>query len=202
MGRRKKEPREVHRKNISESASILFMEKGLVNTSMDEIAKKAGYSKATIYVYFENKEEIVNYLVLESMTKLYDYVYEALKKETIKEKYLAICFGLLSYQEEFPYYFNTVVNKISFKTKPSDEETYLVGEKINELLIGLFSEAIKKGQIKPNIDILQMSFSVWGMLTGLIQMATNKKEYIEKELKIEKNAFLKDGFEMIFHSLN
>lgn len=40
------------------------MDKGIAATSMDDIAKAAGYSKATLYVYFENKEEIVGILVL------------------------------------------------------------------------------------------------------------------------------------------
>ncbi|MBD5517373.1 MAG: helix-turn-helix transcriptional regulator [Lachnospiraceae bacterium] len=40
------------------------MKKGIAVTSMDDIAKAAGYSKATLYVYFENKEEIVGILVL------------------------------------------------------------------------------------------------------------------------------------------
>ena len=56
MARRKKEPRSVHREKIASAASVLFMDKGIVATSMDDIAKAAGYSKATLYVYFENKE--------------------------------------------------------------------------------------------------------------------------------------------------
>ena len=63
MGRRKKEPRNVHRENIVSAASVLFMENGIAAASMDDIAKAAGYSKATLYVYFENKEEIVSILV-------------------------------------------------------------------------------------------------------------------------------------------
>lgn len=57
------------------AASALFMERGIAGTSMDDIAKAAGYSKATLYVYFENKEEIVGILVLNSMKKLYDYIF-------------------------------------------------------------------------------------------------------------------------------
>ena len=47
MGRRKKEPRSVHRENIASVASQLFAERGISSTSMDDIAKAAGYSKAT-----------------------------------------------------------------------------------------------------------------------------------------------------------
>ena len=46
MGRRKKEPRSVHRENIAAAAAGLFMEKVISQTSMDDIAKAAGYSQA------------------------------------------------------------------------------------------------------------------------------------------------------------
>ena len=74
MARRKKEPRSVHRDNIASVASELFAERGISATSMDDIAKAAGYSKATLYVYFENKEEIVSIVVLDSMKKLCSYL--------------------------------------------------------------------------------------------------------------------------------
>ena len=94
MGRRKKEPRSVHRENIVSAASTLFMEKGIAATSMDDIAKAAGYSKATLYVYFENKEEIVSILVLHSMKKLDGYISSALMQhEATKARYDLICRG-------------------------------------------------------------------------------------------------------------
>ena len=64
MARRKKEPKSVHRENIAAAASALFMEKGTTATSMNDIAKAAGYSKATLYVYFEDKEEIIGLTLL------------------------------------------------------------------------------------------------------------------------------------------
>ena len=56
MGRRKKEPRSVHREHIASAAAQLLAEKSIDAVSMDDIAGKAGYSKATLYVYFRNKE--------------------------------------------------------------------------------------------------------------------------------------------------
>ena len=104
MGRRKKEPPSVHRESIASAASKLFMEKGIAATSMDDIAKAAGYSKATLYVYFENKEEIVGILVLGSMKKLYDCIDSALAaQESTRARYDLICKGLVQYQEAFPF---------------------------------------------------------------------------------------------------
>lgn len=45
--------------DIALSSIKLFCEKGIQQTSIDEIAKSAGVAKGTIYLYFKNKEEIV-----------------------------------------------------------------------------------------------------------------------------------------------
>lgn len=98
MARRKKEPKSVHREKIAAAASALFMEKGITTTTMNDIAKTAGYSKATLYVYFENKEEIISFLVLDSMKKLYSYITSALEQqEATKTRYDLICQGLVLY---------------------------------------------------------------------------------------------------------
>ena len=100
MARRKKEPQSVHRKNISMLAEQLFMQKGIENTSMNDIAKEAGYSKATLYVYFKDKEELVSVLVLESMQKLHDYISLALESSSnTKECYEKICNALVEYRD-------------------------------------------------------------------------------------------------------
>jgi TetR/AcrR family acrAB operon transcriptional repressor len=45
--------------SIALSAIKLFCDKGIQQTSIDEIAKSAEVAKGTIYLYFKNKEEIV-----------------------------------------------------------------------------------------------------------------------------------------------
>lgn len=51
--------KEEKRCDIALSTIDLFCDKGIQQTSMDEIAKSAGVAKGTIYLYFKNKEEIV-----------------------------------------------------------------------------------------------------------------------------------------------
>ena len=55
MGRRIKEPGQVHLEKIASAAERLFFCHGIESTSMNQIADAAGYSKATLYVYFANK---------------------------------------------------------------------------------------------------------------------------------------------------
>ena len=207
MGRRKKEPRSVHRENIVSAASVLFMERGIAATSMDDIAKAAGYSKATLYVYFENKEEIVGILVLNSMKKLYDYISSALiQHETTKARYDFICRGLVQYQEEFPFYFKMVLDKINidFEGKeylPEERETYQIGEEINEKIKNFLLSGMEKGDLRNDLDIMPAIFNFWGMLSGIIQLAANKEEYIKKSMGLSKIKFLEYGFSLVYHSI-
>lgn len=207
MGRRKKEPRSVHRENIVSAASALFMEKGISATSMDDIAKAAGYSKATLYVYFENKEEIVGILALNSMKKLYDYISSALiQHETTKARYDFICRGLVQYQEEFPFYFKMVLDKINidFESKeylPEERETYQIGEEINEKIKNFLLSGMEKGDLRNDLDIMPAIFNFWGMLSGIIQLAANKEEYIKKSMGLSKIKFLEYGFSLVYHSI-
>lgn len=207
MGRRKKEPRSVHRENIASAASVLFMEKGIAETSMDDIAKAAGYSKATLYVYFENKEEIVGILVLGSMKKLYDYIASALaQQESTKSRYELICRGLVRYQEEFPFYFDMALSKINidFENRdylPEEKETYRVGEEINEKLRDFLTAGMENGELRDDLEIMPAIFHFWGMVSGMIQLAANKEAYIEKAMGLSKGQFLDYGFSMLYRSI-
>src|SRR5438128_11841330 len=45
-------------KQILDAALAVFAERGLAAARLDDIAKRAGVSKGTIYLYFANKEEL------------------------------------------------------------------------------------------------------------------------------------------------
>ena len=208
MGRRKKEPKSVHREKIASAVSVLFMENGIAATSMDDIAKAAGYSKATLYVYFKNKEELVGILVLDSMKKLYNYIVSALERQkTTKEQYNFICHGLVQYQEEFPFYFKMVLDKINidFESRnylPEEKETYQIGEEINEKIKEFLQSGMDKGDLRTNLNIMPVIFNFWGMLSGLIQFAANKEEYIKRAMGLSKIQFLEHGFQMLYRSIS
>ena len=49
------------------AALDLFVEKGYAGTRLDDVAARAGVSKGTLYLYFENKEELFKAVVRESV---------------------------------------------------------------------------------------------------------------------------------------
>ncbi len=59
--------KEERKKQIREVALQLFIEKGFVRTTMDNIIEKAGISKGGMYHHYNNKEEIFEELINDSM---------------------------------------------------------------------------------------------------------------------------------------
>jgi AcrR family transcriptional regulator len=49
------------------AALDLFVEKGFASTRLEDVAKRAGVSKGTLYLYFENKDELFKAVVRENI---------------------------------------------------------------------------------------------------------------------------------------
>lgn len=108
-----------NRGNILSAAKRLFLEKGIAQTTMDDISKEADYSKSTIYVYFKSKDEIYNHIILEYFELLKITISEALGNAPgFPDGYFAICDALVEYYESSPLFFEGVLGEIKM---PEDE---------------------------------------------------------------------------------
>jgi AcrR family transcriptional regulator len=48
---------------LLEAAIDLFVERGYAATRLEDVARRAGVSKGTLYLYYENKEELFKAVV-------------------------------------------------------------------------------------------------------------------------------------------
>lgn len=72
------EPRWRRRKQarpqeLVDAALQLFTEQGFAATKLSDIAKAAGVSKGTIYLYFQSKEDLLKAAVQRSITPIFDF---------------------------------------------------------------------------------------------------------------------------------
>ena len=68
QGQSLKSQKEEKRIRMIQAAYELFSEKGVYKTSIDDIAKSAGVAKGTFYLYFADKTEIWEAVVVISAT--------------------------------------------------------------------------------------------------------------------------------------
>jgi TetR/AcrR family transcriptional regulator, mexJK operon transcriptional repressor len=70
------EPRSIRkRRAIVEAATTVFLRKGYLGTSMDEIAALAGVSKQTVYKHFADKERLFSEIVRSTVDEVAEGVF-------------------------------------------------------------------------------------------------------------------------------
>lgn len=85
------------KKNLIEVAQQLFAKKGVVNTTMNEIAEAAKRGRRTLYTYFNSKEEVINAVIESELNNLYLKLEEVVKRDMpADEKLLLLMFTRLN----------------------------------------------------------------------------------------------------------
>lgn len=77
MSSRIQQKKEGKKQSLLVAAAQLFTEKGVTKTSIDDIVKKAQVAKGTFYLYFHDKNEIQQALILRISTRMLNEAYEA-----------------------------------------------------------------------------------------------------------------------------
>lgn len=211
---RKKEPEriDINKERIAAVAKELFFKNGMENTKMDDVAKQAGMSKSTLYVYFKSKEEIRDYISLEAMRYLLEQFQQKVpdargnKSVTLHEQYMAICHVMVEFKQSYPLNFQLIIEEIkvdeeSLAGKPILQEIYEVGEQINQYVVGILMNTSEFMKEKDMSGMIAKIFAQWGSIYGLIVLADNKEQYIAKSMHMTKEAFLEQGFEQLYQTM-
>lgn len=87
-------------KKLLSSAFQLFIENGFDNTSIDEITKNSKVAKGTFYLYFKDKIDIRNKLIIEKSSEVVEMAYkhiQAQNYENREDKIIAFCDYIINY---------------------------------------------------------------------------------------------------------
>ncbi|MFS0781986.1 TetR/AcrR family transcriptional regulator [Bacillus sp. 1P06AnD] len=195
----------LHQKNIADEAESLFIEKGFNATSVTDICQKSGYSRRTIYKYFANKEEILNYLVIKGLEEHMTNIEEALHtQQTFISRYEQICECLLSYYENHQISAQTVEQfQHTGKTPLTDssERIFSLGKKINELLAQWVKGGIEEGVLDRSTDIMPAVYIFSSNVNALFKLISTKGPHLFDSLHMTKEQFLSYGYHMNLRSL-
>jgi len=182
ISERKKRERAKMQKLILETANTLFLKGGLQNISIRKIAENIEYSPATIYLYFKDKNEIINSLREKSVN---DFIKKLEEYSFIKDH-----FGRLK---------NLSNSWVDFALSNPERYNLLFinQEKINEDKIYTYLSDILLKTISDNriqrMPVLEGTTIVISFLHGLSEMI------IAKKFDIRSKAELKEFAEIIIN---
>lgn len=198
---------QFNRENILETAEKLFSEKGIKETTVDDISKAADCSKSTIYVYFKSKDEIYNFIICDYMRKLQNMVNSCIEKyNNFAQCYFQICTMLVEIHEQHPLFFESMMGNISIDEKEMEEneilkKIYDIGETINECMLLIFEKGLHEKYLRSDLLVLPAVFTLWASLANIILMANQKEKYIAKRMHLSKAEFMQYSFEILLLSI-
>lgn len=156
------------RELILHSASVLFVEKGYKNLTMEEIAEYIGITKKTLYNYFPGKFELMKEAIeLRLNTILSELQKIASDKEqhfTLKLKKL-IRFAAVSFSKEFPLSKiageNAVIQNIVFPA---------ISEHIIRITGSVMKEGVQKGILRNELREETPPYILLGIIEVFMNM--------------------------------
>ncbi|MCD7947639.1 MAG: TetR/AcrR family transcriptional regulator [Oscillospiraceae bacterium] len=197
---------EFHRGSILAAAERLFGEKGIDKTTMDDIAREAEYSKATLYVYFQSKEEIVGAIVLHAMIILRKRIADAADaSEEWNTAYYLLCNTMRHFYAENPAVYGVTLDLLSGRmTKRDDSEDMAellrVGGEINQIVLRFFQRGVQEACIGDSLPTEELLLLFWVWLSGVISTAAMAGEVIAHQLNKDTLQFFREGATMLLRA--
>lgn len=171
---RKQREREQRKAMIIDCAMDIFASKGIAATAMDEIAVKAELSKATLYLYFKNKDELIVHAMLRVISS-YIQKLQVKMAETDDdlEKLHKVGEAYLEYYHEHPQYYTLLNSTEDFHSMVSPEyevcqELQMTSLQIWVIICEPISALIQKGVLLPDTIALELGMLLWAGSTGVI----------------------------------
>ncbi len=176
MARRTKEEAQETRHNILDAAELVFHERGVSRTSLQEIAQAAGVTRGAVYWHFKDKADVFNAMMLRVTLPME----EAAKRSgdpmlTDPVGHLRACFiNALTQTVNDPQVrrvFEIATHKVEYVAEvQAVRERHLStrNECLAHVELGL-ATAVKRGELSPRVPARTAAIGLHSLIDGLIQ---------------------------------
>ncbi len=204
---RKEREKERRKEEILDAAQRVFVEKGLMTATVDDIAAAAELSKGTLYLYFESKEDIYIALMMRGLRLLYTTFNEIISGETSTVRILH------EMGEAYTEFFNTQRNYFRMLDsayrpnvhKEVSEEMRKIysteSQKNWEQIIDLFNRGVQEKKIRNDINPVDMAIIIWSNTTSLMTRIDREGETWRKERNIDLMKTLDVSFHLLMDAI-
>ena len=208
---RRQREKEIKRKDIIDAAERVFFSKGYENASMDEVAKAAEYSKRTVYVYFNSKEQIYFEIMIRGYRLLLRMIEESLREgapQSAVEELRCVFFTFFRFSVEHRDYFKAIMeyetNEPAAQAGIENEardECYRLGELMFGHLIHALQRGVAEGSLRGGLEIEKTALILWACTIGVFVTGEKKRQYLMDYHQTEPDAFVSDAFELVIRSI-
>ncbi len=191
ISERQLEERKVRQKRILDGALEVFSTNGLDGATMDEIALKSGFGKATLYYYFHSKEEVFSAILVNGWEAIWMSLEPIIASEKSPRKtfiniLLRIAENARKNQGLYSFLFN-VPKLINIEEQPW--KSYQ--NRLYAVIQGILEDGIKAGEF-PDVNPKLLFKAMGGLFMGLVLMDDKNEPVSEKEIEKLLNQLITD----------
>ncbi|NLV27203.1 MAG: TetR/AcrR family transcriptional regulator [Methanomicrobiales archaeon] len=185
ISERRQREKEKRRTEILDAAERLFFSRSYEAVVMDEIAREVELNKATIYLYFKNKEALYASIVLRGIKILKEKYTECMEKEVFGIVKVTLM-GQAYYQfaQEYPDYLRMIHFYGSERFSKENPYTAEIGKGYGTcrlILQDAIQEGIEDGTIRSDLDPFLTSMYLMISFMNILSMEQKWKLVIEAE---------------------
>ncbi len=201
---RREEEKERRRAEMVDAAEVLYEKVGWDAVTMEQVAKGARLSRALLYVYFRDKNDLLHAITERALLELREQFVAAASANRLGiDQVQAIGRAYVLFQQEKPYRFDACSRFHAHQAagQPAEDACALAGDAV----IGVIVQALMQGQADGSIrkDLgspAQVCVMLWAFTHGLIQIGTNKTQEIARQ-GIEVSQLMEGSFAMLRYML-
>ncbi len=144
------------------------------------MARSARLSRALVYVYFRDKEELLFAIGERAMRLLRDrFVAAAAGQSKGMDQVDVIGRAYIGYAYEFPHYFDFCsrfqAHAVSVDPGSHEGACQLAGDGVIGTVVGAIETGLRDGSIRADVgDPMLLAVTLWGFTHGIIQVAMAK----------------------------
>jgi len=180
IAERRVEEKERRRAEIVDAAEHLYADKGWDAVTMEQVAKRARLSRALLYVYFRDKEELLFAIGQRAMQVLRERFTEAQRRHVRGiDQVHAIGRAYMAYAHEFPHYFDACARFQAHSVAPqpgsNEGACRVAGDQAIAVVVAAITTGIADGSVRADIGPpMLVAVSMWAFTHGIIQLAMAK----------------------------
>jgi AcrR family transcriptional regulator len=178
---RREEEKERRRGEFLDAAASLYAKHDWEAMTMDQVARTARLSRALVYTYFRDKDDLLFAIGERAMRLLHQRFAAALETPgSGRDKVMAIGRAYMGYALEFPHYFDFCSrfqrHEASSAATPNEEACARAGDSVMAVVVQGIQHGIADGSIAPALgrEPLMMAFSLWAFTHGIVQITVSK----------------------------
>jgi AcrR family transcriptional regulator len=208
IAERKERERERRRNDILDAAEEVIFKQGIDHATMDAIAEKAELSKATLYLYFESKEEIYFAIFLRGRDKLFELVTNNIENiADIQLKLKTYLSTVMAFKKKYPNYFDAIFYFMIRDINVNKESEYFRQHKENNMMllnkwVELIEQGKSQGQIRKDLNPVSVAIIMWIQLIGFLKTYPMVRDKIKDDLDVTEDSLLEDYYDLFLHSIN